>query len=431
MRSRLPSYAFLTMSSALGQGFLLLISPLITRLYEPAEVGAFAVVLGLGALVGSVGTGRLEHAIPIARGPLDALRIAFLGGVLVVICSLVALAVINMLPSSILPSGTTWHDLPILAVPAIALSLAMSQLVNALLLRQRSIRSVGVNKMLQGGVAGCGQVAFGISDLGSAGMIWAQALGYFVSGLSGMRRLTSRSVMILLRRGAQIRETFRHYRHFPLKLGPAALFNLAAQQVPVLALGYIYGLYEAGLYALVMRACGAPLGMLGQAVAQVYASEFRSYLEKPGAELAREYAIMQLRLLAVGIVVVGALVLVVVLWGTWLFGERWANIGTVASLISIMLLADFTTTPVSMTLSYLGRANTQLIWDFGRLSAVLAVAAATYYFSLRFGQFLVLLAGVWSVSLFVHSVLTWQGCRRSAISREIDGVGLMKREAIG
>lgn len=415
MKSKISSYMFLTVSSGIAQGFLLLLSPVITRLYEPKEVGAFAVVLGLGALVGSVGTGRLEHAIPIAKGPADAIRIAFLGSILVAISSIAVLVAINFMPESMLPSGVSWKELPLLAVPAIAISLAFSQLVNALLLRQRAIRSVGKNKILQGGVSGVAQIGFGLIHLGSAGMIWAQALGYLVGGISGMRRLSTRGAMVLLHRGIQLKATFLEYRRFPLKLGPAALCNLAAQQVPVLALGYIYGLYEAGLYALIMRACGAPLGMLGQAVAQVYASEFRSYLEKPSGLLAREYMTMLLRLLAVGFVVVGALVMIMNLWGTLIFGPRWANIGMVASLLFFMLLTDFATTPVSMTLSYIGRANLQLLWDAARLVAVLAVAGATHFLSLRFGQFLVLLAGVWSFSLLVHALLTWNACKSTGL----------------
>gem|GEM_PF-1900359 len=259
------------------------------------------------------------------------------------------------------------------------------------------------------------QLVFGWAQFSSAGMIWAQVLGYLVGGISGMRRLSARGWMILWKRGANLKETFRTYRRFPAWLAPAALFNLAAQQVPVLALGYIYGLYEAGLYALVMRACGAPLGMLGQAVAQVYASEFRSYLKKPAGELAREYLLMLLKLFVVGIMVVGFLVTVMHLGGTLIFGERWANIGTVTSLLALMLLTDFVTTPVSMTLSYLGRAGLQLVWDAARLCAVVFVAGTTYYLSLRFGQFLVLLACVWSLSLFVHAFLTWRACKIEVI----------------
>lgn len=176
----------------------------------------------------------------------------------------------------------------------------------------------------------------------------------------------------------------------------------------MVALGYIYGLYEAGLYALVMRVCGAPLGLLGQAVAQVYASEFRNHLSNGQAAAARKYVAMLLRLLVIGVVVVGLLVLVMNLWGTWLFGARWANIGAVSLLVSLMLVTDFATTPVSMTLGYLGREGTQLAWDIGRLVAIVCVFAAAAYFSLRFGQLLLLFACVWSLSLLIHAWLTYR-----------------------
>lgn len=411
MKSRISNYMFLTISSGLSQGFLLLISPIITRLYGPHEVGAFAVILGFGALVGSVGTGRLEHAIPIARGPIEAIRIAFLGGVLVTISSLVVLFAINALPPYMLPGSTSWKDLPFLAVPVIAISFAFSQLINALLLRQRAIRSVGKNKILQGIVSGAGQLSFGLAHYTATGMIWAQALGYVIGAVSGLRRVSLRGSMVIWRRGAKLKETFLEYKRFPLTLAPAALFNLAAQQVPVLALSSIYGLYEAGLFALIMRACGGPLGMLGQAVAQVYASEFRTIREKPQGALAREYLTMLFRLAVVGFFAVGFLVVVMNAWGTLIFGQRWENIGIVSTLLSLMLFSDFVTTPVSMTLSYLGRTHVQLIWDAGRLIALLIATAITYWLSLRFGQFIVLLAVVWSFSLFIHAVLTWQACR--------------------
>lgn len=413
MKSKISSYMFLTISSAIAQGFLLLISPVITRLYGPQEVGAFAVILGFGALVGSVGTGRLEHAIPIAHGPIEAIRIAFLGGVLVTATSLIVLVGINVLPMSMLPGSGSWKDLPFLAVPVIAISFAFSQLINALLLRQRAIRSVGKNKILQGIVSGCGQLAFGLAHHSAAGMIWAQAIGYMVGAMSGLRRLSLRGGMVLWRRGPQLKATFLDYKRFPLTLAPAALFNLAAQQVPVLALSYMYGLYEAGLFALIMRACGGPLGMLGQAVAQVYASEFRTFRNKPEGALAREYLMMLFRLSIVGVFAVGFLVIVMNAWGTTIFGARWDNIGIVSTLLSLMLFSDFVTTPVSMTLSYLGRTHVQLIWDAARLITLLIATALTYWLSLRFGQFMVVLAAVWSFSLLIHAVLTWQACRTS------------------
>jgi len=403
------NYLTLASSAALTQAFLLLISPIITRLYGPEDVGGFSVILGFGALIGSVGTGRLEHAIPVARNSIEAVQIAMLGMVLVSSAS--ALAAIVLLAMSAMGGGNFWRNFPFFAIPIIAFSLAFFQLVNALLLRQRAFQSVGANKIYQGAVTGGAQLLLGWAALGASGLIWAQALGYLSGGARGLHRVLVRGIVVMQVHGARLRDTFVLYRRFPLVLAPAALFNQAAQHLPVLALGYSYGLYEAGLYALVMRVCGAPLGLLGQVVAQVYASEFRDHLNSgQGGRLARKYIMMLLRLLAIGTLVVALLVLIMNLWGTWLFGMRWANIGVVSLLVSVMLISDFATTPVSMTLGYLGHEKTQLTWDVCRLIAIVCVFVAAHYGSMRFGQLLLLLAVVWSLSLLFHAWLTYRAC---------------------
>lgn len=409
---KFASYLTLASSAALAQGFLLLISPAVTRLYGPEDVGAFGIVLGLGALIGSVGTGRLEHAIPVVENFVRAVQVALLGGVLVLLASALAMIGVLAVYSLNLPEASfALLELPLAAVPVIALSLALFQLVTALLLRQRSYRSVGMAKLYQGGFTGGAQLLLGLGAFGAAGLIWAQALGYLAAGWLGVRKVLPRVRAVVRSHGFHFGATFHRFRRFPLMLAPAALFNQASQHFPVLALGYVYGLYEAGLYALVMRVCGAPLGLLGQAVAQVYASEFRTYLDDRGKVLAQKYLGMLFRLLALGSVVVGAIVLLMNLWGTLLFGSQWANIGTVSLLLSPMLLMDFATTPISMTLGYLGRERVQLLWDMWRLMSVVGVFVAAQQLLLSHGQVLLLLAGVWALSLLIHAVFTYSACR--------------------
>lgn len=194
MRKKFSSYLTLVSSAALAQGFLLLISPIITRLYGPEDVGGFGVILGLGALIGSVGTGRLEHAIPVARNFVDATQVALLGVVLVLSASALSVVVVSAALALGVVKASVWQDFPLLAIPVIAFSLAFFQLVNALLLRQRAFRSVGVNKICQGGVTGVAQLLLGWAALGTSGLIWAQALGYLAGGWSGVRKLLVRGV---------------------------------------------------------------------------------------------------------------------------------------------------------------------------------------------------------------------------------------------
>ena len=68
-------------ANVLAQAVPLAVAPVLTRLYEPAEFGTFAVYVGAIALIASAATGRYELAImlpPTARRafPAAALTLA-------------------------------------------------------------------------------------------------------------------------------------------------------------------------------------------------------------------------------------------------------------------------------------------------------------------------------------------------------------------
>ena len=415
MRAGFKPYLSLAGATALAQGFVFLVAPLVTRLYSPSAFGAFGLLLGVGAVVGSVGTGRLEHAIPVARSTADAVRVFVLGSLLVVGVASVTMLVLVVLQRSGLLKGTAWAGLALTSIPSLAISLALFQLTGAVLLRQKSYRRVAVNKTLQGITTGTMQILLGLLGFLSLGLVLAQTLGYLAGCLGGVRRLSGRVWALGTQHRFRLRETFRDFRKFPLVLAPAALFNQASQQAPLLAIGSIFGLQEAGLYALTQRVCGAPLALIGQAVSQVYASEFRNVHRGGGAAVARHYRALLVRLTLVGTLVVSALVAVLSFGDEFLFGSEWANLGKVALYLVAMLISDFATTPISMTLGYLGEQRLQLLWDIGRLIAIVLVFGMVVHESLGFEQALLLLSVVWASSLMIHAFITYRACQRHAL----------------
>ena len=383
-------------------------------MYSPEHFGGFGLLLGVGAMIASIGTGRLEHAIPVTKSLTQALRVFVLGVLAILIVAAIASLVIGGIRYFGFLRDTVWVGLPMLGIPFVAISLALFQLTSALLLRQKSYARVGVNKVSQGLSTGALQVGFGFLGITSLGLILAQALGYLAGSLAGMGRLIPRIIVIGTRRGLEVVATFRIFRAFPLVLAPAALFNQASQQLPVLAIGYIYGLHEAGLYALALRVCGAPLGLIGQAVAQVYASEFRIVLGRASGAIAQHYRTLLISLFFIGALVVGGLIVVLKVGDQFIFGRAWSRLGDVALALMLMLVVDFATNPISMTLGYLQRQSYQLYWDVFRLVVVAVVFVVAFFASLRFGQALFLLSLAWAGSLAVHVVITYQACREHA-----------------
>jgi O-antigen/teichoic acid export membrane protein len=407
------SYFTLVSFSAFAQAILFLIAPLITRLYSPEDLGAFGIMMGLGAMIASICTGRLEHSIPVAESYVRSVQIMTLAGLLTL--SLSILVIFMVLMASWLDLLMLFYNLQFfnfLLIPVIALSLAIFNLISALLLREQQFIRIGIMKLCQGLVMGGTQLLLGWTIWGGAmGLAWAQIAGYQLASWYVLSRILPRIKHTLRLHGMRFRDTFSEFKNYPLILAPAALFNQAAQHIPVFALGYLYGLYAAGLYALVVRVCGAPLGLLGQAVAQVYTSEFRAYLRNPRDVLAHQYLKTLSNLLMIGCIVISFIVIIMNLWGRQVFGIGWSNIGIVSLLMAPMLLMDFATTPISLTLGYVGGERIQLIWDVGRLLSVVAVFGFAQYLQLSHAQALMLLSSVWSVCLLIHALLTFQACR--------------------
>jgi O-antigen/teichoic acid export membrane protein len=406
------SYLTLAAATAIVQGILFLISPLLTRLFTPEDFGGYGMILGVGSLLATVGTARLEHAIPIARGMAESIRLAILGLMFAFVTALVALLIITIGAFVDLWTGSSWAGLPLLLVPVLVVAIATFMIINALLLKCKDYKSVAQNKVIQGLSTGAFQLGLGLLGGGSLGLIAAQTLGYIAGFAKGLQRLTPRLILQVRRRSGHLAITLSAYRRYPLLMTPAALFNQATQQLPLLAIGYLYGLQEAGLYALVMRICGSPLNLIGQTVSQVYAAEFISHATAGSIHLVRHYIKLMAIMTLIGIPVVVFFVVGLKMGDQFLFGQDWGRLGDVALYLAVMIVIDFATTPVATTLGYLGRQHEQLLWDVGRLSGVITVFLYAYFTSMSYERLLLTHACVWCLFLLIHVGITCQACLR-------------------
>ncbi|HYH12010.1 MAG TPA: oligosaccharide flippase family protein, partial [Thermomicrobiales bacterium] len=153
----------------------------------------------------------------------------------------------------------------------------------------------------------------------------------------------------------------------PLVASWSKLLNTAGLQVPFLVIFVAYGDATAGLVGLVVRVVGGPIGVVGQAVYQVFTGEASSRVRNPQGDLAAFTRRFVARLLLIGI---GPTVLLIACSPpifAVVFGDEWRDAGFIAQLLALGYLAQFAVTPISQTLWLLERQGRQLIWDAARL----------------------------------------------------------------
>lgn len=342
------SVAILAGGTAVGQGLVLLASPLLTRLYTVGEIGTFGLFSAF-LLVGSVVvTGEYEFAIVAASDDQEAAYLACLAIALTPPIAFVATCVLLLLrASSILGYG----GFPLAGVGLVAVGLMATGVTSASrywLLRAGSISFLSRVTALQQGARAGSQVALGFVDLGFSGLAVGDTLGRLLG-----TAVMARSIVPGLRRDLSpfrgrtaVSVATRHWK-FPFLTLPSSLLDTIAALLPLPLVAQRYGLQAAGFFTLVQRLLALPSALIGQSVADVFHDRIARLKADAPSEAEPLFIRTIMWMLALGLVPA----VILLAFGPWLFstifGPSWQEAGRVAAAMSVWFVAGLAISPVS------------------------------------------------------------------------------------
>ncbi len=355
--------------TAAAQAVPLLGSLVLARIFAPTAYGQFAIWLGVVSLGAVLLTGRYEVALAIEHdgGPR---RAGVIATSVVVVASSVPLMLLSVLVVwlGLLPAVDS--VLVLAAVPAAAL-LAASQTWQSWAAADGQYRYLSTIRIIAAVAITLAQIIAGILKPTAASLALAQVGGIAVGWAATWWRLPLRcqdGPSPVLR--SEIRSYLRRHVRFPLLSLPADGINTAAAQLPLLIVGSRFGADIAGLLAMTLRMVGAPIGLLGSAVLDVFRRRSASSFNARG-ECRAEY-IETFKALSIGATVT-AILLILAAEPLFVlaFGERWRLSGTMAAWLMPMFALRFIASPLSY-MSYVARKqHVDLVWQAGLLAMTL------------------------------------------------------------
>jgi len=402
------SVAVLAGSTVLGQAVGIAASPLLTRLYSPAEFGAMGVYSSILAITLIVASLRYELAIPLAENDEDAAAI--------VVLSLAAIA----LTVSIMALGVwwlraeiiQWTNTPLLSrhlwlLPVGFAAAGVYQTFSLWATRKKAFGLLGRTRLSQGLASVVTKTV--LFPFGLIGLLLG-SIAAVAAGVGSLACSILRDDRDLFRTPARRAVSMAvRYRRFPQVSSISGIINAAGLHLPMLMLAYLYGPIVAGQFALVRTAVIAPTGFLGQAVGQVYLGEGASLVRTSSSALHDLFVLASKRLLAIAAMPMLLLVTFGPSLFTFAFGPEWEAAGQFARPLALLMAFNLVVAPLGHTLNLLERQVLLLVWDCFRLMLVLAgFAMAGFY-----GWSPVTTVAVYSGMLVLAYVILWFVLRTS------------------
>jgi O-antigen/teichoic acid export membrane protein len=351
--------------AAAAQAIPLLGSLVVARLYAPAEFGVFAAWLGMAALAAVGLTGRYEVSLAIEPDG-EPRRIGFVStlAAIALATGLLASGLLAVLALGLLP------DVPaalLLAFVPAAAAIAAAQAWQSWAAAEGRFAQLSSMRMAQAIAVTGLQILVGWLAPSAVTLGLAHGAGVLLGIAVAARALP----VGRWPGGTVVRAYWRRHARFPMLSLPADTVNTAAGQLPLLIVAGRFGADIAGLLALTLRTLGAPIGLLGAAVLDVFKRRAASSYRERG-ECRADY-LQTLRVLALGSLAVSV---VFVLFSETIFavafGETWRHAGTIAVWLMPMFALRFVASPLSYMFYIAGKQHIDLVWQLALLGMTLA-----------------------------------------------------------
>ncbi|HOB92491.1 MAG TPA: polysaccharide biosynthesis protein [Aquabacterium sp.] len=354
----------------LAQALPMLLGPLLTRLYTPAQFGTFHLFAAVAANLGVVACLRYEFALPVARDDADAAALN----------SLCRRLLAGMVAASALAAaGWAWQVRAVwpLWLPLAVAALGGLSLATLLATRAKRFRALAAARVLQHGGGAALQAVAGLTVAGVHGLVVGPiaaalaAWGLLRAAAPGPATL---SAMPDAGRGpAPWRAAARRFADYPLLNTPHAFLGALQDTVSVALVAGLLDPAAAGAWGLALRYLKAPATLVGGAVSQA----LHPRLAQDGCTAAGRRQVVQ----TMGLLGLAAAVLVLLLWlgapalFTWAFGTAWAPAGDLARALAVYIGLHFVASPLGVvTLAWNAQAWALRLALAGQLLFTVALA---------------------------------------------------------
>ena len=341
----------------------ILLIPVITRLYLPEDFGIFQLFSSIFTILVIFSCLSYQLAIMLPKKDEDAANIIVLCCTLIMTVSLISGCILIMFSDTIgkilnAPALSQF----LIFIPFVVVVNSLFNILTYWLSRTKRFGVIAtahvVNSFSSKGV----QIGFGMYSPSPLGLIFGVIAGY--SAAIAIRLRSIKDDLFLLRkvRWNTIRNLAVRYKNFPFFMLWSEVANTLSTQIAPFLLVFFFTTEVVGYYALANMVVFLPMGLIGNATAQVFFQKACEEKNRTGSisDIVRE---IQQRLISIGMFPVLVLMIIGVELFSFVLGSRWSEAGLYAGILAPWLLFVFIASPLSTIFSVLEKQTIDLAFN--------------------------------------------------------------------
>lgn len=361
-------------------------SLIIARLFIPEAFGEFAIWLSIVLMFSVICTGRYEMSLSVESDGKPRLYGVAANLLVVLMTSLISTLLISIFIFFDIDFGISATHLYLIVAAGGLMGLL--NIWQAWAAADGKFSHLSKMRIMISLAIFIFQVVIGLFIPSVNSLILGQIAGVSIGLLYSFYLSPLKSNYYLIRNFSSLTDyLLKHKRFFVFSL-PADTVNTISSQLPILIIGAKYGADIAGFLAMTLRALGAPIGLLGRAVLDVF-KRHASVAYRKNRE-CRDYYIQTFKVLSIMSISVMPIFL---LFSKDLFilafGEKWAMSGTIAIWILPMFLLRFVSSPLSYMFYLANKQSIDLVWQISLLIITIFTLSfsSTYKYALIYYSF--------------------------------------------
>lgn len=332
--------------TTIAQAIPIVISPILTRFYSPADFGIFALFMSLTSILVVIATGKYDLSIILPSKNSDSRQLVVLSVIISLIFSFIVLIIIVLFYSDIELLNSNVSTLEWLYLLPLSILLTSGyQVLIPYENRSKNYKKISMSLIFQNITTAMVNILTILITPTFWGLIFAKLIGITISIFFLL--LYNKSQLLKVKVSfTRILHLAKRYKKFPIFSLPADLSSIITNELPILLFVIFYSNSILGLYALAMRVVAAPISIIGSSISNVFRRE-AAHLYNVQGSCTDLYLKTFKYLFFLSIIPFTVFGIYSPDIFSFVFGEEWKTSGEFTQIMAIMFFFKFIVSPLS------------------------------------------------------------------------------------